>query len=150
MHIANIITTCRILGSVLMLFFPVFTYEFLVLYLFGGFTDMIDGTIARKTNSTSEFGTILDTVADIIFVVVSLIKFVSILVIPVWLWICIVIITIVKISNIIFGFVFLKKFISLHTVMNKITGAILPLTLHSLQSNVQTFASALLWQNIPF
>ena len=30
---------------------------------------MIDGTIARKTNGTSKFGSRLDTIADLIFLV---------------------------------------------------------------------------------
>lgn len=33
-----------------------------------GFTDMIDGTIARKLGTESEFGSKFDTVADIVFV----------------------------------------------------------------------------------
>ena len=46
-HIANLVTGCRILGSVL-LFFPAFSVEFYIIYIFCGFSDMIDGTIARK------------------------------------------------------------------------------------------------------
>ena len=49
-HIANILTSCRILGSILLLFFPVFSSSFYITYLLCGFSDMIDGTIARKTN----------------------------------------------------------------------------------------------------
>lgn len=48
---------------------------------------MIDGTVARKTNTVSEFGSRLDTVADFIFMVVCLIKLLPILDVPVWLWI---------------------------------------------------------------
>ena len=44
--IANIITYCRIILSVLMLLFPVFSPEFYLFYLLSGFSDMIDGTIA--------------------------------------------------------------------------------------------------------
>jgi len=73
-HIANILTGCRILGSVLLLLFPAFSVAFYIIYLFCGFSDMADGTIARKTNSISKFGSQLDTVADLIFVVVSLFK----------------------------------------------------------------------------
>ena len=50
-----------------MLFFTVFSPLFFVFYLLAGFSDMIDGTIARKTNTASEFGAKLDTVADLIF-----------------------------------------------------------------------------------
>ena len=71
-HIANILTGFRILGSMLLLFFPVFSEAFYALYLLCGFSDMIDGTIARKTNSVSEFGSKLDTAADLSFVAASL------------------------------------------------------------------------------
>ena len=87
-HFANILTGFRILGSILLLFFPVFSEAFYSIYLLCGFSDMIDGTIARKTNSTSEAGAKIDTVADLVFVTVSLIKILSTITIPQWLWIC--------------------------------------------------------------
>ncbi len=131
-QIANIITGFRILCSILLLFFPVFGAEFYITYLLCGFSDMIDGTVARKTNSISEFGSKFDTIADLVFVAVSLIKLLPIIHIPKWLWIWIIAIAIIKISNIIWGYVCKKKFISLHTIMNKTTGLLLfllPLTL---------------------
>jgi len=131
-HIANTVTGCRILGSILLLFFPVFSAEFYIMYIICGFSDMTDGTIARKTNSVSESGAKLDTVADLVFVTVSLIKILPAINVPQWLWIWGVIIAIIKIINIIRGYISEKQFISLHTTMNKITGLLLfllPLTL---------------------
>ena len=93
---------------------------------------MIDGTVARKTNTVSDFGAKLDTIADFVFVAVCLIKLLPILDIPIWLWIWIAVIALIKIINIISGYVMQKKWIAPHTVMNKVTGAlcfILPLTL---------------------
>ena len=131
-HIANILTGCRILCSILLLSFPVFSVAFYVLYLFCGFSDMVDGTVARKTNSTSQFGSQLDTIADLVFVVVSLIRWLPAIHLPKWLWIWSGVIAIIKISNIILGYVSKKQFISLHTIMNKVTGLLLfllPLTI---------------------
>ncbi len=131
-HIANIITSCRIFGSILLLFFPTFSVEFYITYLFCGFSDMIDGAIARKTNSTGRFGSQLDTIADLIFVVISIIKLLPAIHIPKWLWIWGIVIAIIKIGNIILGYISEKQFISLHTIMNKITGLLLfllPLTI---------------------
>ncbi len=131
-HIANIVTGCRIFGSILLLFFSAFSTEFYITYLLCGFSDMIDGTIARKTNSTSRFGSQLDTMADFIFVVVSLIKLLPAIHLPGWLWIWCGMIAFIKISNIIWGYVSKKQFISLHTIMNKATGLLLfllPLTI---------------------
>ena len=123
----------RILGSILMLFFPVFSVSFYALYLFCGVTDMVDGTIARKTGAVSAFGEKLDSFADLLFVVVSLIKFLPAIDIPVWLWFWGMIIVGIKVCNIAWGIIFTKKFITLHTMMNKLTGLLLfllPLTLH--------------------
>ena len=66
-YIANILTGYRAFGSILLLFFPAFSVEFYITYLSCGFSDMIDGTIARKTNSASKLGSQLDTIADLIF-----------------------------------------------------------------------------------
>ena len=131
-HIANILTGCRIFGSILLLFYPAFSLEFFVVYILCGFSDMIDGTIARKTNSTSKFGRQLDTIADLFFVAASLFKLLPAIHIPQWLWIWGSVIAVIKISNIIWGYVSKKQFISLHTIMNKVTGLLLfllPLTM---------------------
>ena len=124
-HIANILTGCRILGSIFLLFFPAFSAAFYAIYLFCGFSDMIDGTIARKTNSISKFGSQMDTVADLIFAVVSIMKLLPAIHIPGWLWIWVGVIAAIKISNIIWGYVSTKQFISIHTIANKATGLLL-------------------------
>lgn len=129
---ANIITGCRILCSILLLFVPAFSATFYSLYLAAGFTDMIDGTIARKTNTANEFGSRLDTIADIVFVFTCMIKLLPVLIIPTWLCIWIGVIAIIKVFNIISGFIVQKRFVAKHTIMNKVTGGvlfILPLTL---------------------
>ena len=93
---------------------------------------MVDGTIARKTNAVSEFGARLDSVADIIFVAVSLIKFLPVIHLQWWLGMWIVAIAVIKIGNNVWGLINKKKIILLHTIANKITGLLLfllPLTL---------------------
>ena len=124
-QIANIVSSCRILLSIILLFCPIFSVGFCCTYILCGFTDMVDGTIARKINSVSEFGARLDTTSDFLFFAVTLIKLWSVIHIPKWIWVWIVVIAIIKIFNVILGFVYTKKLISLHTVMNKITGLLL-------------------------
>lgn len=129
---ANIVTSCRVLCSILLLFFPAFSLWFNILYLICGFSDMIDGTIARKTNTASEFGAKLDTAADFIFVVVCMVKLLPMMHIPGWLYLWIALIAAIKILNIVSGLIYKKKFVSEHTILNKITGFLLfllPLTL---------------------
>ena len=94
---------------------------------------MVDGTVARKTNSVSEFGARLDTTSDFIFFAVTLIKLLPVIHIPKWIWVWIVLIEIIKILSVILGFIYKKKLIFLHTVMNKITGLLLFLLPASLQ-----------------
>ena len=130
-YLANIITGCRIVCSVWMLFVPVFSRRFYVLYLLCGFSDMIDGITARKTKSVTPFGSGLDSVADFVFAVAAFIKLLPALNIPIWLWSCIFVITLVKIINLILGFLRNRRLTFEHTVMNKLTGFLLfllPLT----------------------
>lgn len=124
--------TYRILCSIFLLFVPVLSPIFYFLYLVAGFTDMIDGTIARKTNTANEFGSKLDSFADIVFVVVCMMKLLPVLTIPAWICIWTAVIAMIKVFNIISGYIVQKKFVAKHTIMNKVTGAvlfILPLTI---------------------
>ena len=124
-HIANFITGSRIVLSLPLLFIPLTSAWFCVIYLLCGLSDMIDGTVARKTNSASKFGARLDTLSDFVFMTVALIKFVPHLTIPAWLWIWIGVIAMMKLGNVALGFVRTKKFISPHTILNKVTGLLL-------------------------
>ena len=129
--IANFITGSRIIFSLAMLTFPVFSAGFYFCYMLAGFTDMIDGTIARKLGTESKFGRNFDTIADIVFVASSAYKLFPEFKIPrvIWLWISII--ALIKIINIILGFV-RKKITAVHSLANKVTGAVLfllPLTL---------------------
>lgn len=122
---ANIITLSRIVLSVILLPVKAFSPLFYGLYILTGVTDMIDGTLARKTNSETKFGSKLDTLADIIFFAISLIKIFPFLNIPNFLWLGIGIITAIKFVNMISGYIAFKEFVTVHTLMNKITGIIL-------------------------
>ena len=129
---ANLITVVRIICSIALLFCPVFSPAFYALYIIAGVSDMADGTVARKTGTVSEFGSRLDTVADIVFVAVCLIKLLPVLDVPVWLYIWTAIIAFIKVANITAGYIMKKEFISVHSMINKITGGLLfvfPLTL---------------------
>lgn len=128
---ANIITSIRILCSIAILFCPVFSAAFYSLYISAGLTDMIDGWVARKTNTASEFGAKLDTMADIVFVIVCLFKLLPVMDIPVWLYVWIGVIAFIKVINIVSGYVVQKQFVAIHSLMNKVTGVLLfllPLT----------------------
>lgn len=129
---ANIITGIRMALSVALLFCPVFSPAFYAFYITAGVSDMADGAVARKTGTVSEFGSKLDTVADIVFVAVCLIKVLPVSDVPVWLYIWIAVVAFIKAANIAAGYIRRRKFISVHSVMNKVTGGllfVLPLSL---------------------
>ena len=149
---ANMITGIRIVCSVVLLFCPVFSPAFHVLYITAGVSDMADGAVARKTGTVSEFGSKLDTAADFVLVVVCLIKLIPVIHVPTWLSIWIIVIAVIRAANLISGYVMERKMVVLHTVMNKVTGIllfVLPLTLTAVDlkysgavvSAVATFAA---------
>ena len=128
---ANIITFVRVVCSIALLFCPALSTPFYILYIIAGFTDMIDGTVARKTGTVTEFGAMFDTLADFLFVIVCLVKLVPVFNIEPWMFLSIGIIVIIKAVNIISGFVVQKKLVTVHSAMNKVTGVLLfllPLT----------------------
>ena len=129
---ANAITIFRIADSIALLLCPVFSPAFYAFYIMAGVSDMLDGFVARKTNTVSRFGAKLDTIADYVFVIVCLIKLLPVIRIPIWLYVWTGIIALIKVVNIISGFALQKTFMAIHSAMNKATGILLfllPLTI---------------------
>ena len=129
---ANTITFFRIAAGIVLLFCPVFSPAFYTFYIAAGLSDMLDGFVARKTDTVSKLGARLDTIADFVLVVVCLIKLLPVMSIPVWLFVWIGMIALIKAVNIVSGFAVQKKFVAVHSVMNKATGVLLfllPLTI---------------------
>ena len=128
---ANIITCCRILFSVFLLWTSPFSFLFYVWYLMAGLTDMMDGIVARKTNTVSHFGSKLDTFADFIFFIICFLKIYPCLQFTNWIWVWILMIFFMKILNIVYGYILYKEIIAVHSLFNKLTGFLLfiiPLT----------------------
>lgn len=133
---ANIITGIRILCSIALLFVSPLSKLFYTLYISAGLSDMIDGTVARKTGKTSEFGSKFDSIADCIFVTVCLIKLLPVMKIEKWLYIWIAFIAVIKAVNIVSALIKYKRIVFVHSILNKITGLlafIFPLTLPFLE-----------------
>lgn len=129
---ANIITGIRVLCSIVMLFCTALSPAFYIWYIIAGASDVLDGWVARRTNTTSELGAKLDSAADCFFVVVCLIKLLPSLAIPLWIYLWTGIIAAIKFINILSGFILQRQFVAVHSISNKLTGALLfavPLTL---------------------
>ena len=125
---ANTITVFRIIFSIIILFFPTFSKAFYSLYLIAGLSDMLDGFIARKTNTETKLGSILDSVADTVFLIICFIKILPYLSLPLWIIIWIIIIALIKLSTIINN----RGFVDYHSVLNRVAGFLLfllPLTM---------------------
>ena len=78
----NILTISRIvlLPVLIILIFSdsnLINFLSIVLFIVMSITDYLDGLIARKTKNTSNFGKMLDPIADKLFVVLILITFIS-------------------------------------------------------------------------
>lgn len=118
--------------SAAMLFCRTFSPAFWVFYFAAGFSDILDGALARKFNAVSKTGEKLDTAADVVFVAVCFIKLLPAVELPLWLLVWTGIIALIKLINVISGFILRKQFVTLHTAANKLTGAllfVLPLTI---------------------
>ncbi len=137
-HLPNVISALRIAGSIGLLFCDVKGWPFWVLYALCGISDMVDGRLARKLHAESKVGAVLDSVADIIFVVCCAARLLQVVEIPVWLWTWAVVIVFIKIMNQVSALVVCKRLCFPHTLANKLTGILLFLA-----------APAVFWSVIP-
>ena len=124
-HLPNIITALRIAGSISLLFCNTNGWMFWTLYVLCGLSDMVDGWLARRLHVESKTGSILDSIADLLFVACCAIQLLPTMSIPSWLWIWAGIIVIIKIVNQIIALTRIKQLSLPHTIANKLTGFLL-------------------------
>ena len=124
-QLPNAISALRFLWAVCLLFFEVESCAFWVIYFVCGLSDMADGYLARKLGCESKTGAMLDSLADLVFVVCCCSKLIPALAFPKWLWIWGGVIVAIKVINQISALVIYKKFFFPHTVANKVTGVLL-------------------------
>lgn len=125
--LANCISFTRILLSFTLLLVLPLSTEYIFIYLACGVSDILDGYIARKNNTTSELGSKLDSLADLIMflaVIISLYPFIKVM-LNTEIVISIVIITIIRLLSLLVVLMKYKTFAILHTYGNKITGFLL-------------------------
>ena len=127
-NIANYISVSRIIMSIILFVIETFSIAFYIIYVYCGISDMLDGFIARKSKNESKLGTRLDSVSDIVFVIVAMIKVLPILNLTNGLIIWIVFIVFIKIVSVTCGYIYYKQIVLQHTIANKITGFILFIT----------------------
>jgi CDP-diacylglycerol--glycerol-3-phosphate 3-phosphatidyltransferase len=91
----NVLTVSRILAAPVFLVFLLSNSprdHTIAFALFGGavVTDMLDGYLARRLNCVTDFGKVMDPLADKVIVVTALVSFTSLGVVPLWMVLAIV------------------------------------------------------------
>lgn len=125
-YIANILTATRVVLSIfLLVFYDKVDVSFLIIFTIAAFTDMIDGTIARKTNSSSLTGSILDTIADVLLSLnimkVAIISGLLQGTLLVWL----IFIFVVALISPVITYIKFKKVYFVHSILAKIVGGLI-------------------------
>ena len=135
-NLANIITSTRILGTLVLIFLAPLTLSFYVVYVWCGLSDVLDGFVARKLQTISSFGSKLDSVSDLLFYTVMMLKIWKFLQegLPNYVWVLIY--TVLAIRFLCYVYVGIRdhRFESRHTILNKITGGlmfVLPFTVRT-------------------
>jgi len=134
--IPNLLTFLRIICALGLIFTAPEGTAFLVLYIICGVSDAIDGTVARITGTASEFGAKLDSVADLMFYSIMVIRFFPILLETVsgHIWFAIILIVLIRVTNYLVFAIKHHAFVSNHTYLNKLTGFMvfcLPFIVHT-------------------
>ncbi|MCL2016789.1 MAG: CDP-alcohol phosphatidyltransferase family protein [Defluviitaleaceae bacterium] len=119
-YIPNTLSIMRIFLCLPLLVLEPFTFGFMLLYTLAGLTDMIDGPIARYTNTTSKLGAALDGSADFLFGLIALFRILPRVdeFSPVFIaWIALLLA--IRFISIAVGFIRFREILVLHTYANK-------------------------------
>ncbi len=133
-QLPNAITVFRIVGSAVLLFVTPFSSTFFILYTLCGFSDAADGFLARRMHVTGDVGAKLDSVADLLFYAVMLRHVIPWLVprVPASVWVCVAALVLLRVFSYVYANIKYRRFPSLHTYANKITGMLLFLVPYAL------------------
>ncbi len=127
--LANCLTIFRLAGAVALVFLEPLSIPFYVVYTLCGLSDALDGPVARHTKTSGDFGARLDSVADMSFYTVMVLRLIPIvwredILLP-WCWWWAVGILIFRIGIYLFAFLKFHRFPSLHTMLNKLSGLLI-------------------------
>lgn len=111
--------------SIVLLFTKTFSVVFYAVYIYCCVSDMPDGFIARKTKNESRVGARLDSVSDLVFIIVAMIKILPFLNLTNGIIIWVVFIALIKIFNMFYSYFSCKEIVFSYIVLNKLTGFIL-------------------------
>ena len=72
-QIPNIITSIRIVGAMVLFFLEPLSLAWFIVYAVCGASDFLDGLLARVLKASSVLGSVLDSIADLLFYAVMLV-----------------------------------------------------------------------------
>lgn len=123
--IPNMITMVRVFLAPFIFLAPVLSIPFFVIYSICGVSDALDGFTARALHCASEKGSLLDSIADIIFYFILTIRLIPYLYARVasFIWYMLAVVILIRLCAYFTAFIKYKRFASLHTYGNKLTGA---------------------------
>lgn len=122
-YLANSISIIRIFLSASLLFMYKNTSLFIAVYLICGLSDVLDGYIARKTNTQSIIGAKIDSAADfVMFIVITItiIRWLGHEIFP--LLPLLIAVILIRVINLIYSKFKYGTYVFIHTYANKITG----------------------------
>lgn len=122
--IPNLITSVRMIGTLIMLFIEPLSTPFLVVYTIAGVSDVLDGWAARTLGVVSDIGSKLDSISDLLFYAVMLIRIFPVMwvVLPKGIWVCVGTMVVLRIISYSTAAIKYHRLASLHTFMNKASG----------------------------
>lgn len=138
--VPNGITSLRIVGALVLIGVSPSSAVFYIIYTLCGISDALDGLVARMTGQQSEFGAKLDSLSDLLFYSVMLLKLLPMLweLLPRAIWYGVGAILVVRSLSYLVAAIRYKRFASLHTYLNKATGLVLFAVPYCLQVSFAT------------
>ena len=123
-NLPNCITLLRIAGTLCLLFTRPGSLAFYAVYTLAGLTDALDGWLGRRLGVSSDFGARLDSIADLLFYGVMLLRLCPLLwlLLPVQIWYAVGAAFLIRLTSYLLAAVKYRRFASLHTYLNKLTG----------------------------
>lgn len=123
--IPNLLSIIRVILSVLLLMTKPFSSLFFILYLLCGFSDILDGFLARKFKITSELGAALDSLGDFVMIIILMYLLFPYVDLNDYVILWIIGIVVIRFSSLFVSFVKYHTLAFLHTYANKATGLLL-------------------------
>ncbi len=123
-YLPNAISCLRIISALGLLFTRPLSTPFFILYTLCGVTDVLDGTLARAMGCTSDVGAVLDSVSDLLFYAIMMVKVFPLLLerLSVVMWCIGIGVVVFRAATYLVAAWKFRRFAALHTYLNKITG----------------------------